>query len=1194
MNSDMNHPVLPLVAGLLWAMVLPASGQLTAADDFEGYASNPINQIGGTGEWIGPWTTNTQAAGGTFRDASSKIDGVQSLGVFGNGSATGHSVSRPFPACASPLSLRFSMRAEYNVASLNTPGNRRMAFTIRHGNAPGHFTDQRLSFFFAAGSTDFQWYDGIGRTTNAVTFATNHVYDVHVELNPSDRSYTFTASNRNNGAWFSYAGNWIGGRDGDSIGSVAFMMRAQAGAGNDAFLDGVSVQSDTFTQIASRPHIVEGDLWRYFKGSSMPATQGTNEWYHPGYDDFFWSGPSRGGFGYGDCDDHTELADMQSNYSTVFTRKPFMIDDVGSIAHLSLAADYDDGFVAFINGVEVVRGNVSDGVITHTTLAAGNHEASRGAGNDNPHEKDFFAIDPAVLVNGTNVIAVSGHNVSQGSSDFSLIIELYTNSALVRGPFIQMPEDEYLTVAWRTAALVDSAVDYGLDVTYSGGTVTDTNLTRDHTIHIPGLIPGTQYYYRVRGGGETLSEGHYFHTKPATSQPYRIVVIGDHGQGTLGMSNIADRINDRTDFVAVMTVGDNVYGSGGCNFDAPPGWYDPLWFTLYRPTMRRVATFPAPGNHDVDTANGQWLVDYFRLPTNGPPGQIGKNYSFQFGNAHVAVIDTEPFEDNQAAVMDEIKTWLSNDLAAATMPWRIAFLHRPPFTSQGNHNDQETVKAHIVPILKAAGVHVVFQGHNHFYERINAIDGIHYITSGACGAGLYGISNRKAFSARLYNDRHSYTILDIDGGRMALQQINDLGDVIDEYQYDIDHPFMIDGLLDDGSWLRAQNGLRLYAAIRENYLYVATQDAGEGSDHFIYVAEMISTQRTANWAKSGTIMQWGAFLADENDGAFHRWYGADEDQLTDLNAYRSMTSGINNNAPNTNGVLEGSMDLVTHFGSFPQQLYLAAAPYGTDAGGALVHTAQVPAGNGDGDIQSNEFLTLNARDIALDLPVAHAGTNYQVEAGLWAVLDGSDSASPIDFPLTYDWEQVGGPAVSTTNLDMQTAAFVITSNVAVNTDVTFRLRVNDGRFDSDDALITVTLHPMTDSDGDGLSDQEELTGVNNTLTTPNPNGHITDPNNPDSDGDGMNDGNEALAGTDPNDANSTFKIVTGEWLTEEGIQWDWTTVTGRTYRVEYADEWLTNTWTDLQLFIATSTVTRIVDTNALNVLRRYYRVGVEY
>lgn len=168
-------------------------------------------------------------------------------------------------------------------------------------------------------------------------------------------------------------------------------------------------------------------------------------------------------------------------------RTTFEVPDRSAVEHLTLAADYDDGSVDYINGTEVTRRNLPPGPVDHETQAAEGHKASRGNGESDPHEKEYIPIDPDVLVSGTNVLAVSGHNVSLGSSDLSLIIELYANVNLIRGPFIQMPSSDGITVVWHTDVATDSAVDYGSDTSYSGGTVSDNANVRRHAITLTGL-----------------------------------------------------------------------------------------------------------------------------------------------------------------------------------------------------------------------------------------------------------------------------------------------------------------------------------------------------------------------------------------------------------------------------------------------------------------------------------------------------------------------------------------------------------------------------------------------------------------------------------------------------------------------------------------------------------------------------------
>jgi len=152
-----------------------------------------------------------------------------------------------------------------------------------------------------------------------------------------------------------------------------------------------------------------GDLWRYFKGTVHPGVS----WTLPGFDDSSWAS-GQTGIGYGDADDATVLTDMQNNYLTVYTRRGFSVPDPAAVVELTLYIDYDDGFVAAINGNEVVRRGVPQGQDEST--AATSHEAG------DPETIDI--ANRSVLVAGANLISIEVHNTSLGSSDLSLLPRL--------------------------------------------------------------------------------------------------------------------------------------------------------------------------------------------------------------------------------------------------------------------------------------------------------------------------------------------------------------------------------------------------------------------------------------------------------------------------------------------------------------------------------------------------------------------------------------------------------------------------------------------------------------------------------------------------------------------------------------------------------------------------------------------------
>ena len=159
--------------------------------------------------------------------------------------------------------------------------------------------------------------------------------------------------------------------------------------------------------------IDRGDNWQY----KVPQNETIDSnWRLPGFNTTAWRTGSSG-FGYGDGDDNTIIQSLQS----IYLRKSFQIETPDLIQKILLHVDYDDGFIAFINGKTVALGNtyLPDHLDPQNVKGNSDHEGliyqKRIPGK--------FEIDASEiqLYKGENIIAIQGYNISEGSSDFSLI-----------------------------------------------------------------------------------------------------------------------------------------------------------------------------------------------------------------------------------------------------------------------------------------------------------------------------------------------------------------------------------------------------------------------------------------------------------------------------------------------------------------------------------------------------------------------------------------------------------------------------------------------------------------------------------------------------------------------------------------------------------------------------------------------------
>lgn len=373
------------------------------------------------------------------------------------------------------------------------------------------------------------------------------------------------------------------------------------------------------------------------------------------------------------------------------------------------------------------------------------------------------------------------------------------------------------------------------------------------------LKPGGRFQYRVSKNGNVVfsSEGK---SLKSPEQSYRIAISGDIGAGTNTAKKIAFEIyKAKPDMVAIA--GDIVYNRGLISEYQTKFWpvYNKdLADTLGAPLMRSIPFVAAVGNHDALTRDLNSFPDalayyhFWDQPLNGPDAKEGSafvpiligsdankkafydgagdkyprmtNFSFDYGNAHWTVIDSDPYVDWTDSTL---RDWLTKDLeAAANATWRFVLYHHPCFSSSRAHYEQQQMRS-IAPILEKGKVDLVFAGHVHNYQRTYPLtfkpdnlgnqlvagannirigktvngrwtldksfngkrntkpNGVIYITTGAGGQGLYNPEQTKdkdswqKFTVKFESRVHSFTIIDVNGTTLTLRQVDINGKSID-------------------------------------------------------------------------------------------------------------------------------------------------------------------------------------------------------------------------------------------------------------------------------------------------------------------------------------------------------------------------------------------------------------------------------
>ena len=390
--------------------------------------------VGDGGQWQ-VRQVNVSNTPGSLDEADLALSGYKSIGErrssaaqidFGEGGE--FLVNQSFPGLINGPD-RFAVEVTGEI-TVTTPGDISFGFysddmarlkiggaTVAESAGVGQSTFGTTNLIAGVHAVELVYYEGLGfeelelfvattlGTYTDFAAATWELLDATSDLSPTD----IVLSSQ------SFASNAL---DGSVVGDLS----ATGGAdGGHRFAIAYSLDPTPTSLVAA------GALWSYLdNGVASPAG-----WTSVTYDDNAWNVPSPAPLGYADAAIVTTIGfgpDASNKFTTSFFRHPFMLP-VGELARvdsLRLRLLRDDSAAVYINGTEVLRDNLPDGPLDNTVLA------SSTAGGVIERTYFEYDIDPSVLVEGDNVVAVEVHQASLTSSDviFDLSLEYERRSSL--------------------------------------------------------------------------------------------------------------------------------------------------------------------------------------------------------------------------------------------------------------------------------------------------------------------------------------------------------------------------------------------------------------------------------------------------------------------------------------------------------------------------------------------------------------------------------------------------------------------------------------------------------------------------------------------------------------------------------------------------------------------------------------------
>ena len=370
-------------------------------------------------------------------------------------------------------------------------------------------------------------------------------------------------------------------------------------------------------------------------------------------------------------------------------------------------------------------------------------------------------------------------------------IPVFAQSSEPKSVFMNFGDNSQtgINFSWNTASKIKTGVvEYCQEDLFHGFTGANVLRVTAHsyeakndkdtrTIHkaeLTNLKPGMEYVYRVGNGTDSFSPQSSFKTAGGDLKSFTFISLtdtqGESAKDYLKYKNILDKALEKfpeTSFL--IHTGDMVD-----NGDRISQW--DLFSGAAKAELMKLPIAPSVGNHEAfnknnTNANTKNFVNTFNptiaKDTGAPSGTV---YSFDYGNAHIAVMNTQCGSKN----LKKQAEWLKKDMTKSGKLWKIVALHRGPY---GATYDTTDIRRVWTPVFDEVGVDLVFQGHDHNYVRsypmknkvrVKDGEGTVYMIGNTGGVKFYPLKSRSWQAVNLQPKTQMYIAVTIENSIMTV------------------------------------------------------------------------------------------------------------------------------------------------------------------------------------------------------------------------------------------------------------------------------------------------------------------------------------------------------------------------------------------------------------------------------------------